>query len=227
MEKIRRGKLIAAGMVVAVLCLFALWPAAASVPQLPCTFYGSVTLDGSAVPDGTVIRARLTDNSLVGNATTSGSEYMMIVPQDPDTGKPAEGAVLNFYVVSGSNEYLGGTSTWNAGGVKQVNLSAVSGAGCEDNPAVAAGLESIYGRLVAVYGFRAGEGVGGWTLFRPDWATSHPEWNTLSRLYQGRGYWVLVNADCQLTYGSWNTPGNPLASYNLNNGWNLIGWMGC
>jgi len=86
-----------------------------------------------------------------------------------------------------------------------------------DNPAAADGLASILDELEIAYGYESGEGVGGWTVFNPDWA-AYPELNTLSTLYKGRGYWIKVSEACTLTYGD--------NSYSLDAGWNLIGWVG-
>jgi hypothetical protein len=98
---------------------------------------------------------------------------------------------------------------------------------CSDDAPVAAGLSSIYSCVELVYGYYPGEGERGWTIFRPEWVNAHPEWNSLSDLHKGRGYWIKVNRDCQLVYGSHNTADNPVPAYNLHQGWNLIGWLGC
>ena len=86
------------------------------------------------------------------------------------------------------------------------------------NPDSATGLVSILGKLVLVYGYKAGEGVRGWTVYNPAWAATHPEWNTLTMLYRARGYYIKVTEDCILTYN--------IHSYQLDAGWNLIGWLG-
>ncbi len=88
----------------------------------------------------------------------------------------------------------------------------------EDNAAVEVGLAAISDELVMAYGYKPGEGVQGWTVYNPEWATTHPEWNTLTMLYIGRGYWLEVDAVCNLTYET--------QSYDLDEGWNLIGWLG-
>jgi len=88
----------------------------------------------------------------------------------------------------------------------------------EDNPLVGVGLDSISDWLVMAYGYKAGEGVGGWTVYNPAWAVTHPEWNTLTTLYIQRGYWIDLSQACDLTYEA-NT-------YELDEGWNLIGWCG-
>ena len=194
-------------------------------PVPPCIWTGSATFNGDPVASGTIIRARLENNTLLGTTATSGAEYGIVIAQVG--GVPAEGAMVKFYVVVGDNEYLGATSTWNYGDLKLLNLIAPTTSGCENNPATAVGLASIYDKLVIVYCYRQGEGVAGWTAYSPEWVGTHPEWNTLTTLYWGGGYWANLTADCKLTYGSWNTEGNPLPTYDLKGGWNLFGWMGC
>jgi len=83
----------------------------------------------------------------------------------------------------------------------------------EDNPPVAVGLDSIEDWLVVVYGFD--NATKTWTWYNPSWP---PGANTLTTLYMGSGYWINVSEDCVLTYGA-NT-------YELYEGWNLIGWLG-
>jgi len=82
----------------------------------------------------------------------------------------------------------------------------------------AIGLDPIKTDLLMAYGYKAGEGVDGWTAYDPDWTVTHPDWNTLTILFAGRGYLLNANKSCHLTYGS-NT-------YELDAGWNLIGWLG-
>ena len=91
-----------------------------------CSFSGTVTLDGNPVDAGTKITAKA-DGTEVGMAEAyiedSVSKYFMLIPQ----GDLDEGAALNFYVVIGTNEYLGGTGTWNTGGMPTLNLAASTG----------------------------------------------------------------------------------------------------
>lgn len=82
---------------------------------------------------------------------------------------------------------------------------------------VATGFASIQEDLNIAYGYKAGEGTGGWTVYNPGWAVAHPEGNTLMLLHKGRGYWINVNTECILTYGT--------DTYYLDEGWNLIGWL--
>jgi len=88
----------------------------------------------------------------------------------------------------------------------------------ENNPDTAEGLASILDKLVLAYGYKAGEGVDGWTVYNSDWAVTHPEWNSLTTLRVQRGYWLSVNEACELEYGA--------QAYQLDEGWNLIGWVG-
>ena len=90
---------------------------------------------------------------------------------------------------------------------------------CENNPLPAAGFASISDKMVIAYGYKFGEGTGGWTVYNPAWAATHPEWNTLTMLHRGRGYWIKVSQACTLVYGT-NT-------YSLDADWNLIAWLGC
>jgi len=85
-----------------------------------CSYNGTVTLDGAAAP-GAAIEARV-GSTVVGTATALGtSNYYMLVVQD--SGVPSEGQTVDFYV----NGFLGGTSTWEEGETKTLNLAAVSG----------------------------------------------------------------------------------------------------
>ncbi|MFC1930130.1 hypothetical protein ACFLW6_04675, partial [Chloroflexota bacterium] len=79
---------------------------------------------------------------------------------------------------------------------------------------VVTGLESIQDELQTAYCYKAGEGVGGWTSYNPDWPSQA---NTLTTLYVARGYWIYVSEACVLQFGS--------RVYVLDPGWNLIGWM--
>ena len=218
-----RRRIIGLTGIVMLLVAVAVIPVASQPPV--CTWTGSVTLDGSPAPGGTNITARLMDGIVVWTTKTLGSQYMVLVPRED--GKPVEGETVYFYVVAGGNEYFGGRSTWNNQAIKTLNLVATTSAACEDNSAVAAGFASILPDLVIAYGYKASEGVGGWTVFNPAWASAHPEWNTLTTLYKGRGYWINVSEACKLTYSTRNAPGSSLEAYNLDEGWNLIGWMGC
>jgi hypothetical protein len=85
-----------------------------------------------------------------------------------------------------------------------------------DEPTVEDGLASISDYLITAYGYKAGEGTDGWTIYNPAWPASQ---NTLETLYLGRGYWINVSQACTLQWGS-NTYDE------LSAGWNLIGWLG-
>ncbi len=79
---------------------------------------------------------------------------------------------------------------------------------------VTTGLVSLGDNLVIAWGYREGEGTGGWTVYGP---SLPPGSNTLTLLHRGRGYWINVREECTLVYGN-NT-------YYLDEGWTLIGWL--
>ncbi|MFC1970832.1 hypothetical protein ACFLV0_02700 [Chloroflexota bacterium] len=82
-----------------------------------------------------------------------------------------------------------------------------------DEPSATEGFASIAPFLETAYGFKTGEGSGGWTVYNLDWPS---QVNSLATLYTARGYWINVSDACTLQYGS--------QSYELDAGWNLIGW---
>ncbi|MFC1956407.1 choice-of-anchor Q domain-containing protein [Chloroflexota bacterium] len=83
-----------------------------------------------------------------------------------------------------------------------------------DEPNAAEGFASIAPFLETAYGFKTGEGSGGWTVYNPLWPS---QVNTLTTFYVARGYWINVSDACTLQYGS--------QSYDLDAGWNLLGWL--
>lgn len=125
----KHRKIIGVVATVMLLTCLAVVPVMAQAPPpAPCTFVGTVTLDGVSVVEGTTITAELADTgAVVGTTSTyirdSVSKYFM--PVEQIEGVPAEGAALNFYV----DGYLGGSSSWEAMSVKTVNLAATSGVG--------------------------------------------------------------------------------------------------
>lgn len=105
------------GIIAAVTLLVLLAsPVMAQAPNVH-QFSGSVALDGAACP-GSTVEAR-TDDTVVGTATvTADSMYYMLIPQIGEV--PKEGATLSLYV----DGNLGGTHTWEAGGITTLDLSA-------------------------------------------------------------------------------------------------------
>ena len=94
-------------------------PVAAQPPI--CTWDGTATLDGDP---GDTVTAKLEDDTVVGGPVdvdpADASFYMRLIQE---AGVPAEGETLYFYV----DGFLGGTSTWNAGGLVTLDLAAVTG----------------------------------------------------------------------------------------------------
>jgi len=110
---------------VMLLACFAAVPVMAQAPA-PCAYQGDVTLDGLPCP-GSMTTVELADGTPVGTipdlvVVNTDSEYGVIVPQDFGTGLPAQGDTLNFYV----DGLWAGTNTWEAGGIKDLDLAATT-----------------------------------------------------------------------------------------------------
>ncbi len=199
-----KRRLIIAVLAVALLTLLP-YPVSAKAPEVNL-FSGSVTLDGAACP-GSVVEARIED-TMVGTANvTAESKYFMLVPQVDGL---LNGTTISFYV----DGIFAATHTWFAEGNTILDLAA-SAAVLTDNPSVTTGLVSIQSKLISVCSYDSSEGTDGWTAYNPSWPA---ETNTLNTLYRQRGYWIRVIEECVLIYGP--------NYYNLDEGWNLIGWVG-
>ncbi|MFC1955401.1 choice-of-anchor Q domain-containing protein [Chloroflexota bacterium] len=84
-----------------------------------------------------------------------------------------------------------------------------------DEPSAADAFASIAPFLETAYGFKTGEGSGGWTVYNPLWPS---QVNTLTTLHVSRGYWINVSEACILQYGS-------TVIVLDQPGWWLIGWI--
>ncbi|MFC1972369.1 hypothetical protein ACFLVE_03080 [Chloroflexota bacterium] len=96
----------------------------------------------------------------------------------------------------------------------EAEFTVLSETATTDEPSADEGFASIAPFLQTAYGYMAGEGTKGWTIYNPLWPS---ELNSLKTLYVARGYWIYVHQPCALLYGS--------RIYVLNAGWNLIGWI--
>lgn len=76
------------------------------------------------------------------------------------------------------------------------------------------GLAAIEGYYTTLWTYDSGSHQ--WLVYKP----GLPPWISIlfDTLVTGRGYWIRVTQDCTLTYGA--------HTYELVEGWNLIGWMG-
>jgi len=112
------------------LLLIALIGTASAVPLLPAEFRGSVTIDGSPAPAGTVITARIDGHDCGSLTLTTAGVYggdatfdkrLLVCGGDDDVGK-----TIAFFVdgarATGTTVYTPGTST-------RLDLAATSGAG--------------------------------------------------------------------------------------------------
>jgi hypothetical protein len=113
-----------------LILLIALIGTASAVPLLPAEFRGSVTIDGSPAPAGTVITARINGHDCGSLTLTTAGVYggdatfdkrLLVCGGDDDVGK-----TIAFFVdgarATGTTVYTPGTST-------RLDLAATSGAG--------------------------------------------------------------------------------------------------
>lgn len=103
----------------AALTLLALLLAPVSVfaqaPPQTCRFYGSATLNGNPAPDGTVVKAWIGEEVVGGPITVEDGKYSLDV-----SGKYA-GETVDFTLTD--KDFAAGSGTWEAKGVKKVDLS--------------------------------------------------------------------------------------------------------
>jgi len=182
--------------------------AQATDPQ-PCAFSGKVTLDGEPTP-GSIVTVELVDGTPVATdpddvVVNSDSEYFMAIPQDVDTGQPAQAAALNFFV----DGIFGGSDTWESGGYKTLDIAASSDL-LPDQPGPEEGLASIADHLRIVYVWRPA--TQSYDMYWPEAGI-----DDIGTLEVGTAYWILVESHCTLEYGT--------RSWELFAGWNNIAWL--
>ena len=117
MTKLRVVVLLA----VVALLLFPALALADTPPEPPCRFYGTVTVDGAAVADGTVITATIEGDQLTTATPAEGygtSTYALKI--GVDTGY-TESATVTFMI---GDRAAAQTGTWTKGGNVEVNLTA-------------------------------------------------------------------------------------------------------
>ena len=117
MTKLRVVVLLA----VVALLLFPALALADTPPEPPCRFYGTVTVDGAAVADGTVITAMIEGDQLTTATPAEGystSTYAIKIGVDTEY---TEGATVTFMI---GDRAAAQTGTWAKGGNIEVNLTA-------------------------------------------------------------------------------------------------------
>jgi hypothetical protein len=117
MTKLRVVVLLA----VVALLLFPALALADTPPEPPCRFYGTVTVDGAAVADGTVITAMIGGDQLTTATPAEGystSTYAIKIGVDTEY---TEGATVTFMI---GDRAAAQTGTWTKGGNIEVNLTA-------------------------------------------------------------------------------------------------------
>lgn len=106
-------------IVIAALALA--WPALVSAqaqPPRPAVFGGSVTLNGKAPPNGTVVTAAI-DGVLAASTSVSGGNYAFSIAQPP--GSSFEGKTITFKVGASNASQ---TAIWTTDGGAELNLTA-------------------------------------------------------------------------------------------------------
>lgn len=111
-----RLKVLVATMAVVLMLLL---PSIALAQPDVCGFYGSATVDGAGVPNGTTVTAKI-DGVEVASTTTTNSSYVLKIDS---TGKDYAGKVVTFTV--GGNAAIE-TATFEKGANKAVNLNATT-----------------------------------------------------------------------------------------------------
>jgi len=116
MTKVRLLALLA----VVALVLFPALAFAQGGLQPPCAFHGTVQVNGANVADGTVITAKIGNDTYTATTTTAAgaSTYRVVIAQ-PE-GKSYDGLTVTFMIGSAT---AGQTGTWQMGGNVALNLT--------------------------------------------------------------------------------------------------------
>jgi len=118
----RKRKWLLCPLIIVALLLCAI-PAYADTPALPHAFYGTLTIEGSPAPIGTVVTAKVGGVQCGSITTTVAGQYGGSGAFDPKltvTGDIATGATISFFV--GGIDTLQ-TYPFSPGGVTELNLS--------------------------------------------------------------------------------------------------------
>ena len=92
-----------------------------SIPMIPETFYGKVTINGQLAPDGTIVKAEIPGIISTNTTTSNGNYTLMVLADDPDTSQiegGRAGDIVYFYV----NDKLVAKYPFESGGVINLNL---------------------------------------------------------------------------------------------------------
>ncbi len=119
-------------VLIAAMVLLTLSPTAAeAVPPIPSSFYGTVKLNGSNVPDGTKVSAWIGGVKYTETETTTwggNSVYSIDVPgDDPETPEKDGGVEGETIVFKIAGHTANQTGTWHSGTNVELNLTAAEG----------------------------------------------------------------------------------------------------
>ena len=102
-------------MAVSLLLLLSVASAQGQPPGLPCRFHGTVQLDGSPAPDGTLVTVLISSNEVASALTKSvngNSTYGLTISQ-PEGGSYSDGTAVEFRI---SGYKANQPGTWQTGG---------------------------------------------------------------------------------------------------------------
>ncbi|MBU2008960.1 MAG: hypothetical protein KJ624_03805 [Chloroflexi bacterium] len=188
-------------LALSVLVVLITLPTAALAQPMVHRFYGTSTLEGIPPPIGSAVFGTVAGYTYITNTIDASGIYVLDI--DQPLGRTYSGMTVTFRVRGYDATQ---TATWTAGGVTNLNLTALSAT----TPAIA--LASIAGKYRYAWGFDGRTQT--WKLYDP----LNPALSDLTVLERGKGYWILANENGTLIYS-----GN---SYPIWKGWNLIGWLG-
>ena len=179
-----------------------------AIPKMPHQFYGAVTVDGVAAPDGTVVEAKI-GGIVYEESTTSGGLYgwspvFQVPADDTDTGTVeggVDGESVSFYV---GGVLASSSVVFSSGAVAELDLAVTGSAVMYEIPLVEGwnlvGVPFIptdtsievmlSGVLSYVSSVKTYDGATGW------WYTYSPgRPSNLQTIEDGKGYWIQMTAD--------------------------------
>ena len=191
----------------AMLVMLAIIPmvAVGAVPQMPHQFYGTVTIDGVAALDGTLVEAKI-DGVTYLSTNTVGGQYgydpLFKVPADDPDIVGVEGGVngdtVEFYV----DGFLADSTPFEIGGTTNLDLAITTavyelqlyegwnliGIPCiPEDPSIEVMLYDIIDYVESVWTYD-GE-TGYWSSYSPGAPSD------LTEMIDGKGYWIKMTTD--------------------------------
>jgi len=177
-----------------------------AIPGIPHQFYGTVTIDGTPAPDGTMIFAIIEtpEDFIYFTTTTTGGSYgwdptLLVLADDPATPE-IEGGVNGDMVIFYVDEYYVDYYIFENGAVTELNLEMTTSVYqitlfegwnligipfIPEDPSIEVMLYDILPYIESVWTYEAYTGT--WLSYKPG-APS-----TLTMIRDGQGYWIKVS----------------------------------